>query len=99
MSILAIAKISATDNGFAEQLLQAWTPERFALAQAQCIREMLQLNADDLLATIVDALEPCGLRRRVRSQQEGEPASGLETQVCEWHTAPAAWSLSCRPPP
>lgn len=74
-TILAISRISATDSGFAEQLLQAWTPERFTEAQARCVHEMLKLDADDLRATIADAMEPCALRQKLRSRPEGEPAS------------------------
>jgi len=80
-TILGLSKISATDSGIAEQVLQAWTPERFTGAQARCIHEMLQLDADDLRATLADAMEPCDLRRKLRSGheiEEGEPASGVE---------------------
>jgi hypothetical protein len=73
-TILAISRISATDSGFAEQLLQAWTPERFTEAQARCVHEMLKLHADDLRATIADAMEPCALRQRLRLRSHGEPA-------------------------
>jgi hypothetical protein len=80
-TILAIRRICATDSGLAEQLIQAWTPKRFTDAQAQCIQEMLQLDADDLRATIADAMEPCDLRRRLRAPHEEEPASRLEVDA------------------
>ena len=67
-TILVIAKISRPDSGFAEQLVQGCAPQRFTDAQAQCIHELLQLDADDLRATLVDAMEPCNLRRRLCSQ-------------------------------
>ena len=79
-TILAITKISATDSGFAERFLQACASD-FTDAQAQCIHELLQLDADDLRATVADAMEPCDLRRRLRSWCEGETASGLEVDV------------------
>ena len=68
-TILAINKISATDWGFAQQLLQAWTPGRFTGSQAQCVHEMLQLGAEDMKATLADAMEPCALRQRLRSRR------------------------------
>ena len=83
-TILGLSKISATDSGIAEQVLQAWTPQRFTDAQARCIHEMLQLDADDLRATLADAMEPCDLRRKLRSGyevEESEPASGVEVDM------------------
>jgi len=78
--ILAIAKISRPVSGFAEQLVQGCAPERFTDAQAQCIHELLQLDADDLRATLVDAMEPCNLRRRLGSQCD-LASSGLEGDI------------------
>jgi hypothetical protein len=80
-SILAISKIKATDSGLSEQLLQAWTPERFTEAQVRCVREMLELEVDDLRATIADAMEPCELRQRLCSRREGDPVSRVEVDV------------------
>ena len=80
-TILAITKISATDSELAEQLLLACVREHFTDAQAQCIHELLQLDADDLRATVADAMEPCDLRRRLRSRCDGEPVSDLEDDL------------------
>ena len=77
-SILAIKRISASDRGFAQLLLRAWTPERFSGVQAKCIQEMLRLSAEDLRATLADAMEPCDLRQRLRSRCTELLTSGLE---------------------
>ncbi|MDM0109349.1 hypothetical protein QTH97_30780 [Variovorax sp. J22R24] len=69
-TIFALMNISAIDSELADHLLSAWSAERFSVAQARCIHEMLQLDADDLRATLADALEPCGLRRRLSSRRE-----------------------------
>ena len=77
-SILAIKRISASDRGFAQRLLRAWTPARFSAAQSRCIQEMLHLSAEDLRATLADAMEPCDLRQRLRSRCTELLTSGLE---------------------
>lgn len=48
--------------------LDASTPTRFSAAQAECIRELLNLNAQDFRATLADAMEPCPLRNRLRAR-------------------------------
>lgn len=64
--ILSLAEVSATDSyASAERLLQEWTPAHFTESQAACIREMLALEAGELKATLVDAMEPCELRLRL----------------------------------
>ncbi len=71
-TILAISKI----------MPQAWTPQRFTNAQARCIHEMLQLDADDLRATLADAMEPCDLRRKLRSGMRASPRQGSRSICC-----------------
>jgi hypothetical protein len=64
--ILSLAQVNETDSRTsAERLLQDWTPERFTEAQAACIRELLALEARELQATLIDAMEPCELRLRL----------------------------------
>lgn len=46
----------------------ASTPTRFSAAQAECVRELLKLDAEDFRATLADAMEPCPLRNRLRAR-------------------------------
>ncbi|MGJ7506529.1 hypothetical protein [Variovorax sp. GT1P44] len=67
--IFLLAKVGTRDSDAAERLLESWTPTRFTEVQATCVRELLTLDPEELSATLVDAMESCELRHRLRVGQ------------------------------
>ena len=65
--ILALHKLGTHDRSRATQILSDWTPARCSRAQAACIEALLELDAQDLRATLADAMEDGDLRRRLRA--------------------------------
>jgi hypothetical protein len=63
--ILALHKLGAHDRARASQILCDWTPARCSRAQAACIEALLDLDAQDLHATLADAMEDGELRSRL----------------------------------
>ena len=68
--ILALHRLHSHDRARALQILADYAPLRCSEAQAACIEELLALDALDLRATLVDAMEDCELRHRLRAQSE-----------------------------
>lgn len=66
--ILALHKLATHDKERALQILRDFAPARCSEAQATCVEELLSLNDRHMRATLVDAMEDCELRSRLRAQ-------------------------------
>ncbi len=66
--ILALHKLASHDMDRALQILRDFAPARCSEPQATCVEELLALSDRHMRATLVDAMEECELRNRLRAQ-------------------------------
>ena len=66
-TVLALARLDEGSDQAAARLVQSLSHSHFSPEHATCIQELLQLDWHDLVATLLDAMEPCDLRDRLRA--------------------------------